>query len=141
MKKLSVLILFAVLCIIDMNAQSLVLTCDEYGIVKEDELTGKMYQDGSSVQQISVIIVDLEANSIVIKAEKQEEIKYNIMKKEISEDGMNSVFLAKEPSGYLLTVEIDLTKPNVRWISLNFPKNGNKPKSNKVYHVISIGTK
>jgi hypothetical protein len=140
MKKLSVIMFFAVLSIVEIKAQSLVLTCDQYGIAKENASTGEMYQEGSPIQEICVMIANIETNSFVVKIEKHEEINYIIRKKNISDDGMKSVFLVEEPNGYLFTIVIDLSKSNARWVSLNYPKNESRTKYNKVYHVISVGT-
>jgi uncharacterized protein YxjI len=141
MKKLIGSISFAILSL-GLGAQSLVFTCDGYVLIKEDELTGKMYQDGSSVQEISVMILDLASSRFVIKIENKEEVIFQIISKvTMTEDRMRMGFLAKMPNGYLVTIEINLREPETKYISIIYPKDRYNPKTNKVYNVISVGKK
>lgn len=141
MKKLIVSISFAILSL-GLGAQSLVFTCDGYGLFKEDELTKKLYQDGTPVQEISVMILDLASNRFIIKIEKEEEVVYKIIEKvHMTEDRMRMAFLAFMPNMYMATIEINLREPETKYISIMYPKDRYNPKTNRVYNVISVGTK
>jgi len=141
MKKLFVLISFAILSL-GLGAQSLVFTCDGYGLFKEDELTKKMYQDGNPVEEISVMILDLASSSFTIKIEKEEAVIFKIIEKvTMTEDRMRMAFLAFMPNMHMVTVEINLRESETKYISIMYPKDRYKPKTNKIYNVISVGTK
>jgi hypothetical protein len=141
MKKLIVLILLTILSL-GLGAQSLVFTCDGYGLLKEDESTKKFYQDGTPIQEISVMILDLASNSFTIKIEKQEEVVYKIIEKvQMTEDRMRMAVLAFMPNMNMVTVEINLREPETKYISIMYPKDRYNPKTNRVYNVISVGAK
>ena len=141
MKKLIALMSFAILSL-GLDAQSLVFTCDGYGLIKEDELTKKLYQDTPPVEEMTVLILDLASNSFVVKAEKKEEVIFKIISEvTMTEDRLKMAFLAKMPNMFLVTVEINLREPETKYISINYPKDRYNPKTNRIYNVISVGTK
>ena len=101
-----------------------------------------MYQDGTPIQEISVMILDLASNRFIIKIEKEEEVVYKIIEKvNMTEDRMRMAFLAFMPNMYMATVEINLREPETKYISIMYPKDRYNPKTNRVYNVISVGTK